>query len=111
MEKFDFENYAKWCDKNHLDGSDSAVLEEYKAELSKVAETSEKAVKIAKQKEVFDTIAKYLGVKTKYCEKHFDGVETALNSICFAMEMCNLLDNTNKSLDKVLDAYCKDKGE
>lgn len=110
-EKFDFEKYAKWCEEKHLDASESSSLDLFKAEMNKVAETSEKAVKIAKQKEVFEVIAKYLGRKVKYDEKYFDDVEVALNGICFAMAMCNVLNDVNKSLDKVMDSFELGKGE
>lgn len=104
-EKFDFDAYLKWCEEKHLVASESDVLEQYKAELAKVAETGEKERKIAEQKEVFDTIAKYLGVKVKYNSKYFKDFEESLEGICFAMMMCSLLDDTNKSVDKILDTF------
>lgn len=110
-EKFDFEAYLKWCEEKHLEASESAVLEQYKAELIKVAQTGEKAVKIAKQKEVFDAIAKYLGREVKYNEKHYDGVEEVLNAMCLAMAMCDLVDDVDKSLDKVIEDFELGKGE
>lgn len=110
-EKFDFEAYVKWCEEKHLDASESVSLDLFKAEMTKTAQTSEKAVKIAKQKEVFDAIAKYLGHKVKYNEKFFDDVEEALNAICFAMATCDLLDNLNKSLNKVIENFNLGKGE
>lgn len=110
-EKFDFEAYLKWCEEKHIEASESVSLDLFKAEMNKTAETSEKAVKIAKQKEVFDAIAKYLGRKVKYNEKYFDDVEEALNGICFAMAMCDLLDGVNKSLDKVIENFELGKGD
>lgn len=104
-EKFDFDAYQKWCEENHLQASESASLEQYKVELAKVAETGEKERKISAQKEVFDTIAKYLGIKVKYNSKYFKDLEKTLESICFAMMMCSLLDDTNKSVDKILDTF------
>ena len=110
-EKFDFDAYLKWCEENHLEASESDVLEQYKAELAKVAQTSEKERKIAEQKEVFDTIAKYLGRKVKYNEKYYGDVEEVLNGICLAMAMCDLLDNVHTSLDKVMENFELGKGE
>lgn len=104
-EKFDFEAYAKWCEENHLEASESPSLERYKVELEKTAQTSEKAVKTAKQKEVFDAIAEYLGVNVKYDGEYFDDLEKSLKAICFAMSMCCLMKDVRKSADKIADAY------
>jgi hypothetical protein len=104
-EKFDFDAYLKWCEEKHLVASESDVLEQYKAELAKVAQTGEKAVKTAKQKEVFDAIAKYLGVNVRYDSEYFDDLEKSLKAICFAMSMCCLMKDVRKSVDEVADAY------
>lgn len=111
-ENFDFEKYLKWCEEKRLEASESSTLDKYKAELKKVAQTGEKAEKIAKQKEVFDVIAKYLGKKVKYDEKYFEGVEKALLGIVFSMAMCSMLNNVDKSVDKILNDFdLNDKGE
>lgn len=104
-EKFDFDAYLKWCEEKHLVASESDVLEQYKAELEKVAQTGEKERKIAEQKEVFDTIAKYLGVNVKYDGECFDDLEKSLKAICFAMSMCCLMKDVRKSVDKIADSY------
>ena len=104
-EKFDFDAYQKWCEEKHLQASESASLEQYKVELAKVAETGEKERKISAQKEVFDTIAKYLGVKVKYDSKYYDELQKSLEGICFAMSMCCLTDDLFKQVDKIADMY------
>lgn len=98
-EKFDFEKYANWCEKNGVEGDNPESLVKYKAYEEKVAETGEKAGKIAKQKEVFDSIVKYCGRKVKYDETYYEAVQEVLESICFAMEMCQLNDKVGKVLN------------
>lgn len=104
-EKFDFDAYLKWCEEKHLEASDGDALEQYKAELRKLAQKSVKECEIAEQKELFDAIAKYLGIEVEYNSKCFGDLEKSLEGICFAMMMCNLLDETNKSIDKVIDTF------
>lgn len=104
-EKFDFEAYVEWCGKKHLEPSEGASLDLFKGEMNKVAQTAEKAEKIAKQKEVFDMISKYLGKSVKYDEKYFEVVERSLGGIVFAMAMCVMRDETRKACGKILDDF------
>ncbi len=104
-EKFDFDAYLKWCEEKHLVASESDVLEQYKAELTKVAQTSEKERKIAEQKEIFDTIAKYIGKKVKYDERVFEFINQTLESMLFAIDMVSTLEQGMGNVGKVLDKY------
>ena len=104
-EKFDFDAYQKWCEERHLTASKSIVLEQYKAELTKVAQTSEKERKIAEQKEVFDTIAKYIGKKVKYDERAFEFINQTLEGMLFAIDMVSTLEQGTGNIGKVLDKY------
>lgn len=95
-EKFDFEAYAKWCKEKHLVAEESSSLEKYKAELENDAQKGEKGRKIAEQKELFEAIAKHIGVKVKYNEKYYGSLEKVLAGICYAMEMCSLQDRAEE---------------
>lgn len=104
-EKFDFDAYLKWCEEKHLEASESDVLEQYKAELAKVAQTGEKERKIAEQKEVFDTIAKYIGKKVKYDERAFEFINQILENMLFAIDVTSTLEQGIGNIGKVLGKY------
>ena len=104
-EKFDFDAYQKWCEEKHLVASESASLEQYKAELEKVAQTSEKERKIAEQKEVFELVAKYMGKKVKYDERAYAFISEVFEGMLFAIDMVNTIEQSKNNVSKVLDKY------
>ena len=88
--KFDLKKYSQWCEENGFEASNPSAMVKYTEQMKKEAQASEKAVKIAKQKEIFEEIAKYAGKDIKYNEEAFESINEFFEAMLYAIAVATL---------------------
>ena len=88
MDKSLFKEYEEWCVKNNKDPLKEETIGEFKLykmeeEAKKVANSKDekKQELVNKQKEIFKTFCDYTGVKAKYEDYMFEGLDTIIIAI------------------------------
>lgn len=104
MKKFDLTKYSQWCKENGFEADNPDALKEYTERIKKEAQEGEKTLKIAKQKEIFEAIAKYCGKNIKYDERAFKCIDGIFDALLYGVAVASSsVDNINniKEIDEL----------
>ena len=105
MKKFDLTKYSRWCEENGFDTDNPNALKEYTERIKKEAQEGEKTLKIAKQKEIFEAIAKYCDKNIKYDERAFEGINGIFDALLYGVAVVSSSVDSINNIKEIDDLF------